>query len=270
MSEKCTNRKIGRLLARYELGMLEPEEREAFANHLLQCDFCHAELYAMEPIMDLLRARREAALASKASPSKAEVFMQRMPLVLRERWRAIAWAASILLIVGAGWALIRWLHPPEELPQAPRVASPEASPAPKPAVPSTRDLARLRSPETEAALARAISAYEKGDFIRTIEILEPITRLEPENAEAHFYLGVSWLRLQRPQEAIAPLRQAVLHSVGEEADRSRYYLALAYAQAGQREEALRELEAILAGNSRYRAQAAQMKRKILRSETVRP
>jgi hypothetical protein len=52
----CTDPRIGRLIAQYELGLLEGKEREAFLNHLLQCDFCHAELYAMEPIMVLLRA----------------------------------------------------------------------------------------------------------------------------------------------------------------------------------------------------------------------
>jgi len=263
---KCTDPRIGRLLAHYELGLLEGREREAFANHLLQCDFCHAELYALEPIMDRLRAKREAALASRR---RALLFKMRMALHT-ERGRALRWAASILILVGAGAAAFLWLRAPEPPPRTPSVAVPEKVPAPAPQSSlSAEQIARLRSAGTAETIQRARSAYEKGDFVRAVELLMPIARLEPENAEAHFWLGASWLQLDRPQEAIAPLQRAVHLSIGVERERSRYYLALAYARAGRSTEALRELDALIAEDSTYRAEAEQAKRQLLRSGTAR-
>ncbi len=263
---KCTDSRLRRLLAPYELGLLEEGEREAFRNHLLQCDFCHAELYAMEPIMDLLRAKREAA-----SAFRKRAFLLRMRVALfDERGRAIRWVASILIAASTGLVAFFWLRAPEKPPDVPHIAPPkQASPSAPRSSLSAEEIARLRSAGTKEAIERAGSAYEKGDFVRAIEILMPIVRLEPENAEAHFWLGASWLQLNRPQEAIAPLRRAVQLSVGVEQERSRYYLALAYARAGYREEALRELETLIAGDSIYRAEAEQARRQLLRSGTVK-
>jgi len=267
---RCTDPRVGRLIAQYELGMLEGTEREAFLNHLLQCDFCHAELYAMEPIMELLRAEREAALASKAAARTRRLFWQIRLLMALQR-RRIAWAASILIAAGAVLAVLLWLHPSERPPESAQVAPPpeKTQPsAPKSSL-SAEEIARLRSAEMKTPFESALSAYEKGDFVRAVELLMPIARLEPENAEAHFYLGASWLQLNRPQEAIAPLRRAAELSIGVDRERSRYYLALAYARAGQRDDALRELEAIIAEGSAYRADAERAKRELLRSGTVK-
>jgi tetratricopeptide (TPR) repeat protein len=263
---KCTDPRLGRLLAQYELGLLPEREREAFANHLLHCDFCHAELYALEPIMDRLRAKREAALASR----RRAVLVKLLLALRANRGRALRWTASILVAVSAGVTAFFWLRAPEKPPETPPLALPEKAPSPSSGSSLSADrIARLRSAETTDALERARSAYEKGDFVRAVELLLPIAQLDPENAEAHFWLGASWLKLNRPQDAIAPLRRAAQLSVGVERERSRYYLALAYARAGHREEALRELEALIAENGVYRPEAEQAKRQLLRSGTVR-
>ncbi|MCS6816114.1 MAG: hypothetical protein N0A16_08575 [Blastocatellia bacterium] len=263
---KCTDPRLGRLLPQYELGLLEESERKAFLNHLLQCNFCHAELYALEPVMDLLRAKREKALASR----KRSLLLKMRLALLAERRRAIQWAASILIAVSASTIAFFWFRASEETSDVPNIASPEKAPSPAPKSSlSPEEIARLRSAGTAETMERARSAYEKGDFPHVVELLMPIARLEPENAEAHFYLGASWLQLNRPQEAIAPLRRAVQLSIGIEQERGRYYLALAYARAGYREEALRELEILIAGNSLYRTEAEKAKQQLLQSGTVR-
>lgn len=271
MSElRCTDPRVGQLLPQYELGMLEDSEREAFLDHLAQCDFCHAELYALEPATDLLRAKREAALASKASASRARRLLWQMRLLAHLQKRRIAWAAAILIAVSVGVTTWLWLRAPEKPPEMAHVGPSEKAPPPAPRSSlSPEQIARLRSVETRTPFESALSAYEKGDFVRAIELLMPIVRLEPENAEAHFYLGASWLQLDRPQEAIGPLRRAVQLSVGVEQERSRYHLALAYARAGQREDALRELETLIAQNSVYRREAEQARRQLLRFGTVK-
>ncbi len=267
---KCTDPRVGRLIAQYELGLLEGAEREAFLDHLLQCDFCHAELYAMEPIMDLLRAEREAALASQKVAARTRRLLWRIRLLMALQRPRIAWAASVLIAAGAVLTVLLWLRPSERPPESAQVVPPEKTQpsAPKSSL-SAEEIARLRSAEMKTPFESALSAYEKGDFVRAVELLMPIARLEPENAEAHFYLGASWLQLNRPQEAIAPLRRAVDLSVGVERERSRYYLALAYARAGRREDALRELEVIIVEGSAYRADAERAKRELLRSGTVK-
>ncbi|GBC78416.1 hypothetical protein HRbin08_01909 [bacterium HR08] len=271
MSElRCTDPRVGQLLPRYELGMLEDSEREAFLDHLAQCDFCHAELYALEPVTDLLRAKREAALAVRERASRAKRLLWPLHLLAHLERRRVAWAAAILIAASATLVAVLWSRGPEKPPEVTSTAPPQR---PSPSGPksslSPQEIARLRSAETRTPFESALSAYEKGDFVRAIELLMPIVRLEPENAEAHFYLGASWLQLGRPQEAIGPLRRAVQLSVGVERERSRYHLALAYARAGQREEALRELEMLIAENSVYRRDAEQTKRQLLRSGMVK-
>ena len=150
MSElRCTDPRVGQLLPQYELGMLEDSERDAFLDHLAQCDFCHAELYALEPATDLLRAKREAALASKASASSARRLLWQMRLLTHLQKRRIAWAAAILIAVSVSVTTWLWLRAPEKPLEMAHIGPSEKAPpsAPKSSL-SPEQIARLRSVET--------------------------------------------------------------------------------------------------------------------------
>ena len=54
MSE-CIDKKLGKLLYAYELGMLQESDRDTFEVHLLECPFCHEQVSQMADAADLLR-----------------------------------------------------------------------------------------------------------------------------------------------------------------------------------------------------------------------
>src|ERR1044071_5469038 len=50
MNTKCTNKRIGKLIGMYEFGALEDSRRGIFLNHLVDCEYCHNQVYSMGPI----------------------------------------------------------------------------------------------------------------------------------------------------------------------------------------------------------------------------
>ncbi len=79
----CRDPELGRLLAGHELGLLTPEERRRFDEHVYACDACFAELYAMDPATKILRHARPAL---RAAPG-------------RRRWLAVAAVAAAAIVV---------------------------------------------------------------------------------------------------------------------------------------------------------------------------
>jgi hypothetical protein len=71
----CTDPNLGRLLAEYELGLLNPEEKDRFEQHSMVCDSCFAELDRMAAVGEVLLASdtvwgavRAAAAETAAAP----------------------------------------------------------------------------------------------------------------------------------------------------------------------------------------------------------
>ena len=56
-----------------------------------------------------------------------------------------------------------------------------------------------------AAFERGIAAYNADDAERAVDAFEEAVRLAPDNAEARINLGLVYMRLQRPEDAIREL-----------------------------------------------------------------
>jgi Flp pilus assembly protein TadD len=56
-----------------------------------------------------------------------------------------------------------------------------------------------------AAFERGIAAYNADDAETAVDAFEEAVRLEPDNAEARINLGLVYMRLQRPEDAIREL-----------------------------------------------------------------
>jgi tetratricopeptide (TPR) repeat protein len=275
---KCTNPQIGRLITRYELGALDESEREAFVDHLIQCEYCHNEVYSMAPFMSRLRECREAVQQGEVPSDWAAAHRvgtpHQPPLWLR---RPILAAAALLVALGVGllaFYSVRQFSARDAAEQPP-VAAPatevaKATPpawqdVPMPKAPYTPPDERpvLRGTEPGSAFERAMAAYQQNHFAAAAEQLEVISRLEPEHAEAHFYWGVSLLLAGRSGDAIGPLKQAVQLNAGAQRASSHYYLALAYLKTNRPQSALAELEAVMEMNERHRAEAEKLKQRIV-------
>jgi hypothetical protein len=240
------------------MGALDPSEREAFVDHLVQCEFCHNEVYSMAPVMKVMRDHREAVLRGEfpadRAAARAAVQEAAPPPPFLSFWlkRPMLAAASLLVAFSAGLMVMYLvMHQPTT-----QVAQHIPIPTYRPNDPTMT----LRG--NEAAFKQAMEAFQQNDFEGAAKQLEVLCRLEKDNAEGHFYWGVSLLSLGRNQDAVSPLKKAVEFGTGELRESSRYYLALAYHKTGQTQQALTELEAVIQMNGSYRAKAEELKKHI--------
>ena len=58
--DSCKKPDMSKLITAYELGTLPEDLREAFEEHLMECDACFEELADMEPVATRLRERKLA------------------------------------------------------------------------------------------------------------------------------------------------------------------------------------------------------------------
>jgi len=263
MNTKCTNTRVGRLLAMYEFGALEDARRSIFLNHLVDCEWCHNQVYSMDPFTARFREQRTGAQRERASTRPvAENKSTFRSLHLWLMQQAIPVAVVVALLVGAG-ALVVWRSVPSRTGQVTneRLSRLEHIQIPKAMYNPPERPAQMREPEK--AFNSAMEAYQHDDFETAIERLWTVNELQPANArEVNFYLGVSLMLVGRNREAIGPLNQVVESGNGPRGEKSRYYLALAYVKTGQIKEAVSEADAIIAKGGEYLVAAKQLKEAI--------
>ncbi|UKJ75831.1 tetratricopeptide repeat protein [Azospirillum brasilense] len=71
-----------------------------------------------------------------------------------------------------------------------------------------REAVALRPGDREAALELAALLVEAGDALGAVELLQPLSRRDPEDADLHAAIGRAWILLQEPTKALAALRRA--------------------------------------------------------------
>lgn len=240
---KCTDEKLGSLIAAYELGTLDASQREAFVEHVFNCPYCNEELYSMDPYMNLLRSE-VARLRQRASAVAMDA------VGLRWRWVA-ACAAAVVLVVLGPYLYFAHQNPPRGNAHL-QIDVPKAEYVP------ASDNARVGA---GGAFKAAMGAYQRDDFQSAAVELEALIHLEPENIEARFYRGVSLLLLGDDDEATWVLKEAAERAAATPLrEGCQYYLALAYARTGHVEQASAEAAAVIDMKGKYRAQAESLVR----------
>jgi len=182
-----------------------------------------------------------------------------MPSGARNRSAPRAWApraaliAASLLIAAVGAWLLSTSEPPR------RIGSVTIAKAAHPLAGKDEELA-WRGEESEARemFDRAMRAYDEDDFSRSSALLARSLELEPDHADARFYLGVSLLLLGRAGEGIPALEAAARGSAGALHDEARWYLALAAVRAGDRDRARQVLSELIADGSGRREDAERL------------
>ncbi|KAA0685910.1 tetratricopeptide repeat protein [Azospirillum brasilense] len=71
-----------------------------------------------------------------------------------------------------------------------------------------REAVALRPGDREAALELAALLVETGDALGAVELLQPLSRRDPEDADLHAAIGRAWIALQDPAKALTALRRA--------------------------------------------------------------
>jgi hypothetical protein len=237
-SRECADPRMSEWVGAYELGLLSPEERAEFEEHLTSCTACLEELYAQAPIACAMTQYAGAVMAATA---RQEGSPRRVPCPW---WRELGARIAGLFRewtprrVGFGFALA--------------VAGILAAVMLRPQTPDTYgDLARLRpvpyslrevrgeaGSGAAALFGRGMRAYASHRYEEAVgPLAESVRSWETggggvELDQARLYLGVSLLLSRRVDEARVPLEHAVCSPIRRIADRARWSLVQAHLRAG--------------------------------------
>lgn len=255
---RCTNPQIGKWLVLYQFGQLSSEEKKRFEAHLLECDRCCQEAYVLGPVVERLKANPRpflAELAALAPPPRGIVdrLTQTGDRIFSVPKQALGWALTGVVII-ALITLVFFLRGPAEL----------------------RDLAEIEphyfhainamgpaaQTEAERLFLQGMTHYGSGEYNDAIVLLERAAALDSSAAEFQFYLGVTNLLLGRPHAALAPLQQSIARDKTRYEPRARWYMANAYLELNDAQQALTELQRIARRQGEYAAQAREMIAKI--------
>jgi len=68
--------------------------------------------------------------------------------------------------------------------------------------------AKAQAPEVQVLVAKAILAYDDKRFDEALSLLQDALKLDPNNIEALYYTGLTYLALKDPSHAAEVLEQA--------------------------------------------------------------
>ena len=265
---KCVNRRLGILIGLYEFGALTETMRHRFLEHLMECDSCYLQVYALEPVMTAFRDHRAAAQARGVDPHMSIPVMKR-----RNSARLIPAFALLLVAVAAGWGVYSVIKhrgngsngqtgQGSTTNESALIAALKNIDIPKPAYHEPDPRVRLRG--SDEVFARAMAAYQADDYPVAIDLLQTLSDLEPTlGTNASFYLGVSLLRVGRTDEALPSLRRALRSSDAVRAESIHYYLALGYLREDEQQHAITELDAVIQMKGDYYDSALNIKNQIV-------
>ena len=218
---ECAQIKREEVVERYLTGSLGPQERESFEEHYFACEQCFAALQA------------HRALQAELSASGPQIRAMPAPNPTAWRWTAAMATAAVVILAVLG---IRWGMKPDLSPPAP----PTQTMQPGPAGPSLAELARFDPPTYTPAVLRgaqdeamrkfraAMKHYRQGEYARAITGLREAAKLNPKDAGALFFLGVSYLLSGQTDDGIAALQQSVALGDTPYLEDAHYYLAKAF------------------------------------------
>lgn len=71
-----------------------------------------------------------------------------------------------------------------------------------------REAVALRPDDRDAALELSGLLVESGDALAAVELLQPLSRRDPDDDTLHHYIGRAWIALREPEKALTALRRA--------------------------------------------------------------
>lgn len=223
-------------MERYLRGELSEGDSQQFEEHYFSCDDCYESLRDISAVQSELAKDRWAVREARTSSGWPGAWT----------W---AWAAAlILLAVG----LTFWLRAHEPLGLSEDVLAELAAIEPPPFEPLS-----LRGPSEveENPFEEAMIPYQEGDYLAAAESLELVVQSQPRDATALFYLGASYLLMDRQEEAIGSLGRVVDLGESRYLSWARLYRAKAHLGLGDVAAARSDLEAVVTGGGELAAQA---------------
>ena len=253
----CTNPEIGKLIGRYEFGLLSDEEKKRFALHLMECDDCFEELYSLTPAVNAMRDNPELYLAElkekKSFSSKLKEIwdntVETFGAVFRPRPRLVRIAVPVVATAALAFVLITtFVDRPGDYARLAVIEKDFYRPL------------ELRTgvdyEDYEIRFHEGMMAYSEGDYARAIEELSASVKLNPDHAQGQFYLGLSLLMEKKTDRAIQHLEQVT--ALADEVsllEKTHWYLGNAYLRKDNESRALIEFRKVIEFRGRFLSDA---------------
>lgn len=255
----CDEIERDEIAERYIRGRLSDEHSARFEAHYFDCVRCLDRVEALQSVHDAL-ARTVAAKAEDERAGHATGNRRS----LRWLWPAVGGLAAAAILVLAVRE-IQESRSPIDSPAAPAdIALPTTVPtvdlqrlgaiAPPPFTPP-----RLRSAnEVRRVFLSAMEAYSAGNYADAAAGLEQAVRAEPALPAPRFFLGVSYLQLDRRSEAVEHLREVSRLGESPYLEDAHFFVAKASIRNGDIEAARRELRTVIALDGNRREEASRL------------
>lgn len=254
---QCTDPACEHLLAPYEFGLLEEEERARFEQHLSECALCADRIFELSHVTTAARtdARKIAetieSRSARQTASDSGGHASRTPRTVRRprKWAlpALGLAAAatlVFLILGRGpdYAGLARIEPAAYVPIDTRSGSGAAS----------------------DFFERGMELYGAEQYREAIPFLQDAVRTAGDTPawqvadQARFYLAVAQLLTGAPERAEDDLRALAASSGGPLADRSRWYLAQSALRQNDPERAEEQLRILARASPVHADEAAEL------------
>jgi len=231
----CSDPKIGELITLYEFDGLARDDRRKFEAHLLSCDYCFQNLYALSPVIERMRGNPRLFLSTlKREPFWREIKQKIaaiMPAIRIQRrgWIAIPATAIVVLC-------FLLLRPAPELSDLAHI-----EPAPY------RSLQIKSGAATTAAerfFEAGMAAYVQKDYAGAIKQLALAARQDSTNVIFHFYLGLCYLLSNHVEPAIEHLQRTIALGGNAVLEKAYWYLGNAWLLQEDRAHALEAFQKV--------------------------
>ena len=229
----CTEAMVNRKL----LGNI-PEE---VSLHVQECDLCSNELLSFAADIE-----NNPALLQRIKNKETDT---KIVNIQRNRLVAISSAAAVLIII-VSISIFAPTQSPEEL------FIVEFKPYP--------NIITTKSAE-QTPLTEAMLFYDLQEYNSAIEILEPLTKDDPSNHKAEFYLGISYLSIN-DAELATECFQIVANTNDKLKQQAMWYLALSYIKLEDVGLAIETLEALRAGEGSLSEKAGDLIAKLRKAK----
>ena len=227
-------------LEAYLSGEMSESERIAAQAKIKENPEIQAQLSDLEDMYTVLKVHNRNLL--KKTLQKADQETKSRTAAPKQVFMkyAIGIAASIILLFVAYWFL-QSSSSPQELFAA------HFEPYPNYEI--------VRGEENQNSFSKAMYAYDQNDYRNAISLMESLLEKESKQEDLLLYLGVAYLANQQTQSAIQTLQE--LHQLPSQKyeAQSNWYLAMAYLQSGNAEQAKIYLKKLIEESSTYQEKA---------------
>ena len=258
---KCIDQKTGRLIVRYELNLLSPEEKEQFENHLLRCDSCFRDLYSFSPILDIMQEQK-TILLNELEAKTIEIRNKRThrPFLEKKKSRS---GTRLKFAFAAGFSFVLFFSTVMLITPTPldyRSIMQNQPPEYK------RFELRLKGAFDTANWEKLFDAgmeyYAAADYDSAAMLLRTSFEKNPDNIETQYYLGITYMAISKVDSAVYFLKKASDLQNYRYAESAHWYLGNAYLYKDMGIKALHEFEIVAEMNGEHKEKALERANKI--------